>query len=110
MTARFRSKLFTASVALGLTLPYVAPSTCGLLGRMDAAMEMTADAGDSALEMPGSTGMCCALNECGVPYVAPLTGALDDLPLEPAVRGGPAALPSTPPTNVVLPLTPPPQT
>ena len=109
MTVRFRSKLFTASVALLLTLPYVAPSTCGLLGRMGAAMEMTADAGDSALQTPGSTGSCCALNECGVPYAAPLADALDDLPLEPAVRVGPAALPSTPPTNAVLPLTPPPR-
>ncbi len=109
MTARFRSKLFTASVALVLTLPYVAPSTCGLLGRMGAPMELTADEGDSALQMPGSTGTCCALNECGVSYVAPLAGAPDDLSLEPAVRMGPAALPSTPPTNAVLPLTPPPQ-
>ena len=109
MTARFRSKLFTASVALVLTLPYVAPGTCGLLGRMDAAIGMAAEAGDSALQMPGSTGICCALNECGVPCVAPLADALDDLPVEPAGRVGPAARPLTPPTNAVLPLTPPPQ-
>ncbi len=96
-------------MALVLTLPYVAPSTCGLLGRMGAAMEMTADAGDSALQMPASTGMCCALNECGVPYVTPLADTLDDLPLEPAVRMEPAALPSMPPTNAVSPLSPPPQ-
>ena len=97
-------------MALVFTLPYVAPSTCGLLGRMGAAMEMTAGAGDSALQTPGSAGMCCALSECGVPYVAPLADALDDLPLVPAVRAEPAAPPSAPPTNAVSPLTPPPQT
>ncbi|MCH7491233.1 MAG: hypothetical protein IID05_11130 [Gemmatimonadetes bacterium] len=109
MTARFRSKLFTASMALVFTLPYVAPSTCGLLGRMGAAVEMTQDAGDSALQTPGSAGICCALSECGVPYIAPLANALVDLPVVPVVRAELAAPSPAPPTNVVSPLTPPPQ-
>ena len=58
-------------MAAVLLLPYTAPSVCGVLGRMGSAMELSANAGDSTVRAPESSDMCCTLNECGIPQVAP---------------------------------------
>ncbi len=108
-TPRLRSKLLATGMAAVLLLPYTAPSVCGVLGRMGSAMELSANAGDSTVRAPESSDMCCTLNECGIPQVAPLPYALSALQQIPAVRAELPRPPSAHPTNALLPLTPPPQ-
>ncbi len=108
-TARLQSKLLAAGLAAVLTLPYTAPTVCGALGRMGNTMEMTANAGTDTVRAPESGKMCCTLNECGVPQVAPVAFALNVLQQVAVV---PAELPvpsSAHPTNTLLPPIPPPQ-
>ena len=108
-TARLQSKLLAAGLAAVLTLPYAAPTVCGALGRMGDKMEMSADAGTDTVRALESGEMCCTLNECGVPQVAPVAFALNVLQQVAVV---PAELPvpsSAHPTNTLLPPIPPPQ-
>lgn len=92
-----------------LALPYTAPSVCGALGRMGGEMEMSADAPDTAVRAPDSGGMCCTLNECGVPPVAPVAYALNVLQQVATVGAELPAPPSAHPANALLPPIPPPQ-
>ncbi len=104
-TARLQSKLLAAGLAAVLTLPYTAPTICGALGRMG----MTANAGTDTVRAPESGKMCCTLNECGVPQVAPVAYALNVLPQVATARTELPAPPSAHPTNTLLPPIPPPQ-
>ena len=96
-------------MAAVLALPYTAPTVCGVLGRMGGEMEMTSDAGTGTVRAPDSGGMCCSLNECGVPQIAPVVYGLNVLQQVATVRAELTAPPSNHPTNALLPLTPPPQ-
>ena len=78
-TARLRSKLLTTGTAAVLMLPYTAPAVCGVLGRMGSEMEMSADVPDTTVRAPESGEMCCTLNECGIPQVAPMAYAVNVL-------------------------------
>ena len=109
MTVRLRSKLLVMSLAVAVSLPYGAPSVCGLLDRMGADGEMIADAGDAGWQSPGSTGMCCNFNGCGVPHVAPLGYVVSDLRKLSVVQAELPGPPLSHPTNEISPLTPPPQ-
>ncbi len=108
-TARLQSKLLAAGLAAVLTLPYAAPTVCGALGRMGNTMEMTADAGTDTVRAPGFGEMCCTLNECGVPQVAPVVFApnvLQQVATVPAELRAPQSAHSA---NALLPPIPPPQ-
>ncbi len=108
-TARLQSKLLAASLAAVLTVPYTAPTVCGVLGRMGGEMEMSADAADTAVRAPDSGEMCCTLSECGVPQIAPVAYALNVLQQVATVRAELPAPPSAHPVNALLPPIPPPQ-
>ncbi len=108
-TACLRSKLFAGVVATVLALPYTAPTVCGALGRMGSEIEMSADAGTGTVRAPDSGGMCCTLNECGVPGAAPVVYALNVLQQVATVRVELPAPPSAHPANALLPPIPPPQ-
>ncbi len=108
-TAHLQSKLLAAGLAAVLTLPYTAPTVCGALGRMGDKMEMSADAGTDTVRAPESGEMCCTLNECGVPQVAPVAFALNVPQQAATVAAELPVPPSAHPTNTLLPLIPPPQ-
>ena len=107
--ARLPSKLLATCTAAVLALPYTAPTVCGALGRMGGEMEMSADAPAAAARAPDSGGMCCTLNECGVPQAAPLAYALNVLQQVATVGAELPAPPSAHPANALLPPIPPPQ-
>ena len=75
---------------------------------MGGEMEMSAEA-SAVVHAPGAGATCCALSECGVPQVAPLTYGLDVLGRVSDVRLALLPAPSTGPTTHRLPPTPPPQ-
>ncbi len=108
-TVRLQSKLLAAGLAAVLTLPYTAPTVCGALGRMGDKMEMSADAPDTAVRAPNSSGMCCTLSECGVPQAAPVAFAPNVLQQTATVHAELPASPSVPSANALLPPIPPPQ-
>ncbi len=108
-TDHLQSKLLAAAIAAVLGLPYAAPTVCGVLGRMGGEMEMTADGGTSTVRAPDSGGMCCTLNECGVPQAAPVAYALNVLQQVATVGAELPAPPSAHPANALLPPIPPPQ-
>ncbi len=108
-TARLQSKLLAAGLAAVLTLPYTAPTVCGALGRMGDKLETSADAPDTAVRAPDSGDMCCTLNECGVPQVAPVAFALNVFQQTATFRAELPAPLSAHPTNALLPPIPPPQ-
>ncbi len=54
-----------------LLLPYTAPGVCGLLGRIAGGMEMSNDVVTAAVQPPASGAMCCSVEACGIPQVAP---------------------------------------
>ena len=108
-TARLQSKLLAAGLTAVLTLPYTAPTVCGALGRMGGEMVMSADAGTDTVRAPESGEICCTLNECGVPQVAPVAFGLNVLQQVATVPAELPVPPSAHPTNTLLPPTPPPQ-
>jgi hypothetical protein len=108
-TARLRSTLLASGMAAVLALPYTAPPVCGVLGRMDSEMEMSADGGDTAVQAPGTDGVCCTLNQCGIPQIAPLVYAFTVLRQLSAVRVELPAPPSLLRPYALLPPRPPPR-
>ena len=108
-TTRLQSTLVAAGLAAVLMLPYAAPTVCGVLGRMGGEMEMMADAATGSVRAPDSGGMCCTLNECGLPQVAPVAYFLSVLQQMAVVRAEQPASPSEHPNNALLPPIPPPQ-
>ncbi len=108
-TARIPSKLLAAGLAAVLTLPYTAPTVCGVLDRMGGEMEMTADAGTGTVQAPDSGGMCRTLDGCGVPQIAPVAYALNILQQVATVGTELPAPPSAHPANALLPPIPPPR-
>ncbi len=107
--ARLPSTLLATCMATVLALPYTAPTVCGALGRMGSEMEMSADAGTGTVRAPDSGGMCCTLNECGVPQTAPVAYALNVLHQIATAGAELPAPPSAHSANALLPLIPPPQ-
>ncbi len=108
-TARLQSKLLAAAMAAVLVLPYTAPTVCGALGRMGGEMEMTADAGTGTVRAPESGEMCCTINECGAPQVAPVAYAVNVLQQVASVRMELPAPQSAHSADELLPPIPPPQ-
>ncbi len=106
-TARLQSKLLAAAMAAVIVLPYTAPTVCGALGRMGGEMEMMADT--VTVRAPESGEMCCTINECGVPQVAPVAYAVNVLQQVASVRMEPPALQSAHSATALLPPIPPPQ-
>ena len=107
--AHRQSTLLAAAMAAVFVLPYTAPIVCRVLGRMGGEMEMTADAAAATIQAPGSGGLCCTLNECGLPQVAPVAFALDVEQRVATVWGEFPALTSAHATSALVPRTPPPQ-
>ena len=105
--ARLQSKLLAAAMAAVMVLPYTAPTVCGALGRIGGEMEVTAEAGTVRASESGE--MCCTLNECGVPQVAPVAYAVNVLQQVATVRGELPAPQSAHSATALLPPIPPPQ-
>ena len=102
------SSLFAAVMTVAFALPYAAPAICSMLDRPGFGMTITAP-GDESHMKPAAPDMCCSLERCGTPKIAPSTFELPDVAVVPE---GAFVLVTPPLSRVVptrTPLTPPPE-
>ena len=116
---RLARSVLVPCIAAALVLPYGAPAVCGLVRRAAAptteAMEHCAraqasDPGASAAwSAPRAVDGRCDFAQCTLALTAPDLSSIPELPSSPIVTAVISERPSSPITQSIPPLTPPPQ-